>query len=167
LIEGLSRRNIGLGPGAIAFLCFATPRPYSELASFGLKSAIAKSHWPDRANQVVVLLGDVDPAESESRCNGIIHALFAMQNHVNPTAIEAMAFCKRGLTSLTRNGGAQQVNNVIFFKPLVPLRRIIVVGHGAPPRYGPAIELDRSTLMRQSGRLLFQHGSLFQQSIDH
>jgi hypothetical protein len=82
-------------------------------------------------------LDDVDPAESESRCNGIIHALFAMQNHVDATAIEAMAFCKRALASFTLNGGAQQVNNVIFFKHLAPLRRIIVVCHGAPPRYGP------------------------------
>jgi hypothetical protein len=55
-----------------------------------------------------------------------------MQNHVDPTAIEAVAFCKRALTAFTFNCGAQQVNNVIFFKHRAPLARSMAACHGYP-----------------------------------
>jgi hypothetical protein len=43
-----------------------------------------------------------------------------MQNHVDPTAIETVAFCKRRLATFTFNCGAQQTNYVIFFKTSCP-----------------------------------------------
>jgi hypothetical protein len=94
------------------------------------------SSYAISALTIGVLLSGVDPAESESRCNGIIHALFATQDHIDAAAIEAVAVCKCGLTSFTINCGAQQPNNLMFFKHPAPLRRMIVVCHEAPPSYG-------------------------------
>jgi hypothetical protein len=73
---------------------------------------------------------------STPQCNRHNLTFFAVQNHVDPTAIDAVAFCKCALTAFTFNCGAQQANNLIFFKHRAPLIRIIAACHWSAPKHG-------------------------------
>jgi hypothetical protein len=65
---------------------------------------------------VADLFGNVHLAEPESLCNGATHGSFAIQNHIDESAIKFVMLRKSGLTTFTFDCGPQQANNVIFVK---------------------------------------------------
>ena len=70
----------------------------------------------DRKYEPVEFFAEIHLAEPESLCNGTMHGQFAVQNPIEDTAIDVMAFRKIALTSFTFNCGSQKANNFAFLK---------------------------------------------------
>ena len=55
-------------------------------------------------------------AKPKSLGHGVAHVSFAIQNHIDENAIDAVALCKCTLTALALNCETHQPNNFVFLK---------------------------------------------------